>query len=91
MELRVKDSSFGDFSGGPMVKLHASSAGDSGSTLGKGTKIPHASRLKIQYIKLKQCCNKFNKDFKSDPHPKEKNLKKKKKGILVLESDYLHQ
>ena len=68
-----------------MVKIHASGAGHSGSIFGKGTKIPHASRLKNQNIKLKQCCNKFNKDFKSGPN------KKKKKRILVLESDYLHQ
>ena len=65
---RWLDSSFGDFSGGPVVKIHASGAGHSGSILGKGTKIPHASRLKNQNIKLKQCCNKFNKDFKSGPH-----------------------
>ena len=65
---KIKNSSFGDFSGGLVVKIHASHAGDSGSILGKGTKIPHASRLKNQNIKLKQCSNKFNKDFKSGPH-----------------------
>ena len=64
----IKNSSFGDFSGGLVVKIHASHAGDSGSILGKGTKIPHASRLKNQNIKLKQCSNKFNKDFKNGPH-----------------------
>ena len=51
-----------------------------------GVNISHASWLKSQYIKQKQYCNKFNKDFlKNGPYPKKKkprnnnNLKKKKK------------
>ena len=32
-----------------------------------GAKIPHASQPKNQNIK-KKYCNKFNKDFKNDPH-----------------------
>ena len=44
-------------------------------TLGQGTKIPHASQgQKKKNIKKRQYCNKFNKDFKNDPH--RKNLKK---------------
>ena len=38
------------------------------------SKIPHASQPKNQNIKRKQYCNKFNKDFKNDPHQKKKNL-----------------
>ena len=34
---------------------------------------------KPKNIKQKQYCNKFNKDFKNDPH-QIKSLKKKKKG-----------
>ena len=32
-----------DFPGGPVVKNLPSNAGDEGSTLGRGTKIPHAA------------------------------------------------
>ena len=33
----------GDFPGGPVVKNLPSNAGDTGSILGRGTKIPHAA------------------------------------------------
>ena len=60
----------GGFPGGPVVKISSSNAGDVGSIPGWGTKIPHASWPKNQNIKQKQCCNKFNKDFKNGPHQK---------------------
>ena len=62
----------GDFPGGPVVKTLPSNAGSTGSTQGRGAKIPHASQPKNQNIKQKKYCNKFNKDFK----------KKKKKSSL---------
>ena len=43
---------------------------------GQGAKIPHASQQKDQNIKQKQYYNKFNKDFKNDPHQKN-SLKEK--------------
>ena len=38
--------------------------------LGQGAKILHVLWTKIQNIKQKQYCNKFNKDFKNDPREK---------------------
>ena len=35
-----------------------------------GTKITYVLGPKNQNIKWKQCCNKFNKDFKNGPHKK---------------------
>ena len=35
-----------------------------------GAKTPHASWPENQNTKEKQCCNKFNKDFKNGPHQK---------------------
>ena len=60
-----------------MVKTSPSNAGGAGSTPGWGTKIPYASRSKNQNIKQKQYCNKLNKDFKSGPHKKKSEKKKK--------------
>ena len=57
-----------------MAKALPSSAGVVGLIPGQGAKILHALQLKSQNIKQKQCCNKFNKDFKNDPHPKNKKL-----------------
>ena len=37
-----KTSRFRDFPGGPVVRNSPSNAGDVGSILGQGTKIPHA-------------------------------------------------
>ena len=51
-----------------MVETSPSSAGGLGSIPGRGIRIPHASGPKDQSIKQKQCCSKFNKDFKSGPH-----------------------
>ena len=59
-----------DFSGGPVVKTHASNAGGVGFILGPETKIPHDSQPKNKSLKQKQYCNKFNEDFKNSPHKK---------------------
>ena len=54
---------------GPVVKSSPSSAGNEGLIPGQRVKIAHASGLKpSKNIKQKQCCNKFNKDFKNSPH-----------------------
>ena len=53
-----------------MVGPSPSNADDVGSIPGWETKIPHVSWLRNQNIKQKQHCNKFNKDFKNGPHPK---------------------
>ena len=53
-----------------MVKTSPSNEGGVGLIPGWGAKIPHASQSKNQNIKQKQCCNKFNKDFKIGPHQK---------------------
>ena len=55
-----------------MVKTLPSSVEGAGSIPGWGTKIPHVSQTKNQNRKQKQYCNKFNKDFKNDPHQKKK-------------------
>ena len=62
---------FGDFPGGPLVKTLPSSAEGASSFPGWGAKIPHA--LQPKNIKQKQCCSKFSKDFKNDPHQKNVN------------------
>ena len=61
-----------DFPGGPVVKTLPSNAGGMDSILDQGAEIPHASQPKNQNIKkkLKQYCNKFNKDFKNGLHKK---------------------
>ena len=58
-----------------MVGTSPSNAVGAGSIPGHGARIPHASRPKNQNIKQKQCCNKFNKDFKIGPHQKKKKSK----------------
>ena len=73
----MKDS--GEFSGSPLVETSSSNAGGLGSIPGQGVKIPHSSWPKKQNIKQKQYCNKFNKDFKNNPHQK-----KKKKDKVTL-------
>ena len=50
-----------------MVMISPSNAEAMGSIPDWGAKIPHASQPKNQNIK-KKYCNKFNKDFKNDPH-----------------------
>ena len=65
----------GDFPGSPVLKTSLCNAGGMGSIPGQGAKISHASWPKKQNIKQKQYCNKFNKDFKNDPH-KKRPLKK---------------
>ena len=52
-----------DFPGSPAVKTLPSNAGGVGSVPGWGAKVPHTFQPRNQNIKLKQCCNKFNKDF----------------------------
>ena len=59
-----------EFPGGPVVKTSPSVAQGAGSIPGKGAEIPHAVGPKNKNIKQKQCCNKFNKDFKNGPHQK---------------------
>ena len=60
-----------DFPGSPVVKTSPSNAGVGVQSLVRELRSPPASRPNI---KQKQYCNKFNKDFKNGPHPK--NLKK---------------
>ena len=57
-----------------MVKTSSSNAGGAGSIADWGGKISHGSGPKIQNVKQKQCCNKFNKDFKNSLY---QNIKKK--------------
>ena len=59
-----------------MVKTLLSNVGTVGSIHGRGVKIPCALGPKNQNIKLRQFCNKFNKDLKV-AHIK-KIIKKKK-------------
>ena len=66
----MEKNTFRDFSGGPVVKTSPSNAGGAGSIPGQRDRIPHASQPKHQNIKQKKYCNKFNKDFKNDPHQK---------------------
>ena len=63
---------FAHIHSGSVFKTLPSKAGGVGLIPGQGAKIPHASWTKKQNIKQKLCCNKFNKDFKNDPHPKNK-------------------
>ena len=65
----------GNFPGSPVVKTLPSSVGGVDLIAGWGTKIPHTLRPKNQYIKQKQYCKKFNKDFKNVPHLKKKPVK----------------
>ena len=73
---------FRDFPGGPVVKTSPSNAGCVGSIPGRGAKIPHALWPKNQNIKQKQYFKKFTEEIKKGPH--QKNLKKKKKEIEIL-------
>ena len=68
-----------------MVKTLPSNSGGAGSIPGWGTKIPRASQPKNQNIKQKQYCNKFNKDFKNGPHPKNlfKKINKNKNALMI--------
>ena len=43
----------GDFPGGPVVEPLPSNAGRAGSTPAQGAKVPHASRPKVQNIKIR--------------------------------------
>ena len=52
------------------LSLHLLNAGDEGSILDLGVKIPHVSQVDNQTIKQKQYCNTFSKDFKNGPHQK---------------------
>ena len=61
----------GDFPGGPAVETSPSNIGVAGSIPDQGAKIPHALQSKNQNIKIKKqrhYCNRFNEDFKTDPH-----------------------
>ena len=81
----------GDFLTVQWLRLFTSTTGAAGSVPGWGVKISRASWLlsqKIQNIKQKQYCNKFNKVFKKMIHIKKKKEEKwlKVKGDHVLES-----
>ena len=67
-----------DFSGSPVGKTLPSDAGDMDSIVSQGAEISQALRPQHQNMKQKQCCNKFNKDFK--------NLKKKMKEPFIFPS-----
>ena len=62
-----------------MVKVWLSGGRGVGLISGQGTRIPRALQPKIQNIKQKQYCNKFNEDFKNGPHQKKKKSFKKVK------------
>ena len=67
-----------DFPGGPVIKNSPSNAGGVGSIPGTSAMTPHAwwpKKLKYIFLKKKQYCNKFSKDFKNGSH--QKILKKK--------------
>ena len=66
----IPGTSFRDYPGSPVVKTLPSSVGGTGSILGWGTKILHASQPKHQNIIQKLYCNKFNKYVKNGPHQK---------------------
>ena len=69
MTLSSKLRDFCEFPGSPVVKNLPSNADGAALNPGQGgNNIPHGSRPKNQNIKQKQSCNKFNKDFKNDPH-----------------------
>ena len=59
-----------DFPSNPVVKTLPSNVGDVGWIPSWRPGIPHTSWPKNQNRKQKQCCNKFNKDFKNGPHQK---------------------
>ena len=52
MENAIKKAIFGTSLGGPLVKLCASTAGDTGLIHGWGTKIAHASRCSQKVKKI---------------------------------------
>ena len=57
-----------DFPGCPVVKNSPSNSGGAGLTLGLGVPQGQKQKKKQKNIKQKECCNKFNKNFKNDPH-----------------------
>ena len=69
------------------LRLCLLNAGDEGSILDLGVKIPHASQAENQTIKQKQHCNKFSKDFKNGPRQniikrEREQVKESASGIL---------
>ena len=69
-DMNTKLNYFGDFPGSPVVTHSPSSAVDESSIPGQGAEVPHDLRPENQNRKYKQYCNKFNKDFKNNPHQK---------------------
>lgn len=61
-------ANLGDFPGTRVGKNLPSSAGGEASVPGQAAKIPHAIWPKNQNIRQEQYCNKFNRNFKNDPH-----------------------
>ena len=49
----------------PPKQTLASNEGGVVLTPGQGARMPHVLQPKTQNIKQKQCCNKFNKDYKN--------------------------
>ena len=72
-----------------VIKTSPFNPGDAALIPGEGVKIPRASRPENQIIKQKQYSNKFNKDFRNDPH--QKNLKKKNLSITTILNHDLSQ
>ena len=59
---------FWDFPGGPGVKNPPSNAGDSGSTPGRGTKIPHASGQLSSHASMREpVCRKLQSPRALEP------------------------
>ena len=79
-----------DFPGSPVVKTFQCGV-YAGLIPGQGTKTPHALGPKHQNIRQKQYCNKFNKDFKSHPHKKKKNLKENGQHKIPKHEGALHR
>ena len=69
---------------GPVVKTSPSNVWDADSVPGQKAVIPHASWTKIQNIKQKQYCNKFNEDYKWSTS-KNKFFKKKRTNWCLME------
>ena len=69
-----------DFPGGPVVETLPSNAGGAGSIPAQGAKVPHASRPKIQNIKIRS--NTVTNSIKSllkKTNPQQKRKKRRRR------------
>ena len=74
--VKFKKGAPGDFPGGPVIKTSPSNAGGAVRFLaGELRSHMPPGQKKDQNIKLKQHCNKLNKNFKNGPHQKILNNK----------------